>query len=180
MPGTNGHGDVLCLGDLTPRTRRVEILRDGQLYVLQGYVYGPRTPGRIKVQIDSHRTELIAKIADLVDPAPLDDAADDSAKFKYMLANDRNSVIRNTAHIEFVESVLGTLIVGLEQNEAVQLAGDEDHAKAVLQELGFYRPEDGVESAPEAHDDTPLTMPESLPTSAPSGSRRRKRSTSQK
>lgn len=179
MPGQNGHGpgvsDVVRLGDLAPRMRPVEILRDGEVYMLRGYVYNERIPGRIDVQLDSHLNEMRTKTAELVDPPPLDDGADEVAKNTYLIALSRNTTARRLAYMDYLRDVLLTVIVGLEQKEAEELSGDEERTRSLLRQLGYFPQPDEPQPAPEATNESPLTMPPSSPTSAPSAARRRKR-----
>ncbi len=149
MSGTNGVLDILDLGDLTVPHTTVTVVREGQRFALDAYVYGDNTLGSLKSELAGHREAFLA----------VTDA-------------DANDTQKNIAYIAYLRCSLRALVPGLRIDEADALSGDEPRAVALLRRLGYFRPDDTV--APEATDETPLTMAASLPTSPSTPTRTRK------
>jgi hypothetical protein len=147
---------VLSLGDLSPRTRKIEIVRDGETVYLDGYVEGRRCPASVKV--------AVAAASDPVMELP----------------DDASRGVKEAAWLEYLRTKLMAVVRGLEWNEADVLAGDPDQATSVLAELGWEQSDEPETADPEvkgeAESSTTDQSSQTLPVST--GSARRKRSTS--
>lgn len=124
MPGKNG---VLRLGDLTPETRPVELIRDGEAVVLRGYVAGRRCPGTVKAEVSAARLTFAQ-----APPGPE----------------------RERAWFAFLRDSTLAVVPGLEFSEAEALAGDDEARHRLLVYLEWE--EDQAEDASaEGDDDDP-------------------------
>lgn len=138
------------VADLSPELiDAVELIRDGETVTLRGYVSGRRCPGRIKAQAAA---------------AIRDNPATGASGFDF------------GGYLAQIRELLCAVVVGIEDDEADMLAGDDGPAGglAVLRLLGWWSAEatddDEADADPEA---TALssTTENSSPSSAPSTAR---------
>ncbi len=110
------------IADLTPELiDAIELPRDGERVMLQGYVNGRRCPSRVKA-------EYTAAIRG--NPHP-------------------DGVFDYGVHLAQVRGCLAAVVRGLEDTEADMLAGDDEGGGAVLRLLGWWATADDDEDEPD-------------------------------
>jgi hypothetical protein len=137
-------GAPLRLGDLTARTRPIEVERNGASVILRGYVDGNRCPVHVKAEVSAARRIWV------------DATGAGSDTYAY---ND-------TAWRVFLRDALLATIKGLEFGEAEVLASDDELATTVLTTLEWFKTP-GTTADPEATGETTSEPRSTTPSSSP-------------
>jgi hypothetical protein len=121
MAGRNGVSmladRVIRLGDLTPERTSIEIMRDGEVVTLSGYVKGKRCPIPVTIQYDAARQTYINQVND----------------------DSLTTIDKQSAGMLWVAECLKAVIPGLNSEEADLLAADDEAHTALLIQLGWWR-----------------------------------------
>lgn len=119
MAGRNGHtpaGDIIRLGDLTIRTQRLTVERDGEEVILFAYVDHPTCPGRVRSNVQAARDRYR-----LATGLGTEEYADDPI-----------------AWTDHVEDMLLAIVRDLTPEEAASLSGQPDKYTLIFTSLGWW------------------------------------------
>lgn len=131
MAGRNGAtpaGDIIRLGDLTIRTERLTVERDGEEVILFAYPDHPTCPGRVRSAVQAARDRY--RIATGLGTAEYRDDP--------------------LAWSDHVEDLLLAIIRGLTPEEAAAISGQPDKYTLIFNFLGWWtqRAEDDADNPP--------------------------------
>jgi hypothetical protein len=139
MSATNGmaYAPILRLGDLTPDTRPVEVIRMGMPVALTAYVNGPRCPGYVKSKVSKARQTFSENAYTT--------RVHDDGSTERVVSDDDDAHY----HAWLCEALLG-VIEGLLPSEAEVLSGNQALAADTLRALGWIQSAPAEDSPPEA------------------------------